>query len=352
MFWLTFVTAISLLFAVIIRSKSKQSLFLFSFLCLCLILTAGLRNMGGVDYFVYEDDYLGIKSYDGNGLKALLEFGYTFLVTLCNKIGLSYNEFILFYSTLSLIPLFVFIWKHSSYPFLVILLYLTSFFVYYNMVALRQMLPMSILLYAMLYLSQRRFIVFFLLVALGTIFHTSFIILLPCSIFLIYFKVTLKNIGVLLLLSFIIKGTVAGIVENFIFNTNYASLANRAVELVGNGESFSVAYYLKTLVISIGIIYYRKFLNTRLLSVLLNAYIISIMLPFVFSGNLMIFRLSAYFSMSTIILIPEILKELNLSIANKNAVKTLISIVYILMFYRSLMIFDDGAFFNFKFYFL
>ncbi|MDE5639767.1 MAG: EpsG family protein, partial [Odoribacter sp.] len=97
-----------------------------------MLLTAGLRNMGGTDYYVYEDDYTGFRSYDGNGLKAMFELGYTMFVQLGNWLSLSYNGFIFFLTFLSLLLVFKFYWKRSVYPLLSLLLYVGNFFLYYN----------------------------------------------------------------------------------------------------------------------------------------------------------------------------------------------------------------------------
>lgn len=314
-------------------------------------MTAGLRNMGGTDYFVYENDYTGLRPYDGNGMKAMFEIGYTSLVFISNSLHLTYNEFILIYSFIALFLLFKFYKRKSALPFLSLLLYLSTYYMYYNMIAIRQMLPMALMLYVVYFLSKRKYVYLFLFLLLGTLFHSSFLIVLLVIPFLIFFKPNGRNLLILLFCSVIIKGVVFPAIE-FALNYFDTAIALRMGELSSNDEDFSVVYYLKTFVIAFFLISNRDKLNTRFMCLLFNCYLLSLLLPFCFTGNKMVFRLSAYFDLSITLLIPYLICNVKYSTQTRRMLYILISTLSIFLFYRNLLMHDNGSFFDYNFYFL
>lgn len=350
--WLSLVSFFCFLLSTISISKHRNSKFYWIFLCLLLMLTAGLRNMGGSDYYVYEDDYTGFRSYDGNGLKAMFEIGYTSLVFVSNFLGLSYNLFILVYTIIVLWLLFKAYWDHSALPFLSLVLYLSSFFMYYNMIALRQMLPLVIMPYAIYALAKQKYIYFIFFVVLGALFHNSFLVVLLCTPFILWFKPSRNNLLLLVIVSVIIKTVAVSFIENLIGTSNPAVVL-RLRELSGiYDSSFSMVFYSKTIVIAVFLIYNWQKYNTTLLRYWFNCYLLCLIITYCFLGNLMIFRLTAYFELSITFLIPFLINEINYTCQTRRILYTTIILISIYLFFRGLLIHDDGAFLNYSFYFL
>ena len=158
----------------------------------------------------------------------------------------------------------------------------------------------------------------------------------------------------LLLVVFIIviKGTVISFIENIVMSSGSVEVALRMKELTGGSGDFSMAFYLKTLILTLFFIKYRNKIESRFYQLQFNCFLVGLVLACLFTGNLMIFRLSAYFDLSITFLIPYLLYRLHLNYRSRKICFLLIASVYIFMFYRTLQLHDDGAFFDYKFYFL
>lgn len=154
-------------------TKRKE---LFYLLLIPFALLPGLRlDIGGSDYFLYEEAY---NNYLDKGYVILFEPGYNFIMYLGNIIGISFNTFLCIITIISSIILFSVINAHTKFVFIAILLYLAKLYIFYNFVLIRQMIAIPIVWYALLYFKNGNYYKFLIMIVLASCFHSSAIIFL------------------------------------------------------------------------------------------------------------------------------------------------------------------------------
>lgn len=160
-----------------IKSKNKRIIFLFiSFVAVFLLYS--LRDSGvGRDVPGYERDYLLTAKIKWSDYSYIyFENGYIFLMKICNKLSLSFQQFLIIINLIILVPVFVFCDKYSKSPFLSVMTYICYMFFEFNLTGLRQGIATSIVLIGiMVLLKSRRFglIKYVVIVYIATLFHTG-----------------------------------------------------------------------------------------------------------------------------------------------------------------------------------
>lgn len=174
-----FVSIFSLVFLLSFTDFSKKFSNLGTNISIVLLsMLAGFRNVGGKDFETYRFLYdTGLSIGD-------TEIGYNFLNTLFHNIGISYNIFLFIISLFSIFVLVKALQKISVYPQLSLLLYIGTYFFFYDMVLNRQMIAISLLLWVMFFWEKNKIYSISLLI-LAFLFHKSIIIVFP---FLLIFE--------------------------------------------------------------------------------------------------------------------------------------------------------------------
>ena len=164
----------------ILNRKSSWLLYV-SFVFLLILI--GFRNMGGSDFLLYENQY--IQQSD----MAQWERGYIWISSFFSVLNFSYRGFILSISCLCLGLLHYSIRKYSPWIMFSVVLYMSLYLIYYNIIALRQMFALSLVVFSFQFIERRRFDLFILMIVLSFWFHKSSIIFLiayPYLVFLIF----------------------------------------------------------------------------------------------------------------------------------------------------------------------
>lgn len=156
-------------------------------LYLLLAVTAGLRYETGTDYFAYQEIYNGtntlteaieygkIWSTYGNA-----EIGYMLVNSLFRTLGVDVNIMFLFISFFTLYLVFKSISDYCyRYRFLIVLAYYCFCFFVLDLNATRQTISVSLFLYSLRYIIDRKVYKYLLCTILAILFHTSAIIILP-----------------------------------------------------------------------------------------------------------------------------------------------------------------------------
>lgn len=151
-----------------------------------LSMTAGFRNVGGVDtdYAIYKDHYDGKF---GTYFYELFEPGYNASVWFSNQVGLSFNVFVFILTSICVIFFLRIIVKYSEYPMLSVIIYMGTYFLFYNMVLMRQMVSVTMFLYCLHYIVEKNALKFVFCFFVGALFHLSIVVLLPAYFIIRFF---------------------------------------------------------------------------------------------------------------------------------------------------------------------
>lgn len=168
--------------ALIIMKKNNKIIAVISILVLSIIMAFANTEFG--DLFVYSTRYSNL-AYSGN-----MEFGFILYYKLFSTIGLSFNIFrlITFYICCALVCSFI--KRYTGNFHLIILLYMFTFFVFLA-IALRNSISVSIIVFSIGFLIDRKRIKFIIAVLIAASFHVSS--LLALSFMLYYLSEDKKN---------------------------------------------------------------------------------------------------------------------------------------------------------------
>lgn len=190
-------------------------------LLLILILVCGLRDRVGTDYGLYKFYYNNIDQ------NSRFEIGFRFLIELSNKIGMSYNTFLILIAAITITLFYVAIKKYSSKPAASIFFFVALGYYAYSFNIIRQMLAIAITLYGINYIKEKKFFKYLILILIASSFHSTALIMIP-----IYFLLKLKNnkknniilVFICVILPFLYNTIFTFIVTNFEQYSAYATI--------------------------------------------------------------------------------------------------------------------------------
>lgn len=113
-----------------------------------------------------------------NHSKGGIEFGYIFLNVLFNKLGFSFVGFLFIYNFIVNLLLIKFIYRYK-YPVFAIMILIGSHYYSSQANLIRQMMAVSIFLYATKYIESKKIVKFAIAIALSATIHFSSFFLLP-----------------------------------------------------------------------------------------------------------------------------------------------------------------------------
>lgn len=292
-----------------IKKNNSFRLFIYSTFSIFMVFIAGFRTMG----FDYEG-YLAIyKSLQNISIDTIVDSNNVYvepLFAILNIICKSNFQIIIFImAVLNIAILFPFIYKYSNYPFFSILLY-SGMFMYSGMMGLiRQSLAISLSLWAIVNLRNRKFWIY-LLIAIG--FHYSAVIIVAVKLIgskilekKNYLKLLMASIAsnlflynIFILLCAVLPAVIAWKLNNYI------------IEEAGTSFGLNIAIIIR-LVTFFYALFYSKFLISRYhyASLFINCYFLSIIVYIGF-GFLpqMASRGAVYFHYFEIFLVPMIIQ--------------------------------------------
>lgn len=171
------------------------------------VLMAGLRYRIGGDTFNYMYDFyyripelsnLTLTYFEESSMEPLFVLFNSIIKTLFGKFYVFLLCHALFVNSL----IFIYIKKHSPYPFLCVLFYFVWIYTFYNFETLRASMAIAICLFANDYAFDRKWIKAVLLYAVAALFHTSSLLLLVSFLF-VFLRLNYLSYAVLAL-SFIV----------------------------------------------------------------------------------------------------------------------------------------------------
>lgn len=262
-----------------------------------LVLFAGLRaNIIGPDTSMYKYIFEDISGhsfttawsmYENSGSSEIgkVEVGYWFLNYLFS-IFTNYNVFKFFCSLIAVIPACIIIYKYSQNVSLSLFNFFTlHVYTMMSMSMMRQGLAFGISLIAIMFLMEKKTMLFFICVTIACLFHISAVFIFPIYILynLPYKKKYILGIIIAILFVFIFNSII------FKFLTQYSRISYEAGEAGGTGM---LAYISLLLMCSLFI--KEQYFHNRLNSFLLYLLAYTIMLWVIGMNLAAIFRLAAY----------------------------------------------------------
>lgn len=324
--------------SLIINKKNKK---LFIMYLIFFIFYEGLRWKTGTDWNSYYNYFKNV-TVDLNPLN--MEIGYQYLNLIIKKIYNNYSFFLIIY-TLILYSLYLYgIYKMSKNFCLSVFIFYSNYLVYLGMN--RQHLAMAICFVSIYFLNNNKKKFFFLLIGTAILLHKTSVIFL-ITYFILNKKLNIKAYSFLFTLTIVLQKYIYDII-NFFF------LLLKNIDLV---IFYKINYYMNNLkIIEISefhfflglikrilvflIFYYFIVIKNKKISIFLNLYFISIIIYIItFKNFIFLSRISIYFSIFEIILIPEIISSY--SKIKKKGIILLIIFLFLFRLQKNLSVFPE-----------
>lgn len=286
-----------------------KSMLIFVF-CL-FVFQVGFRWQTGTDWEPYllhfefvnnlDDVYSPISGF---------EIGYGFFIYIVKNLWNSYSAFLFIHAIVYYILVFSAFKKLSPYVFI-------SLLVFYAitmgvMGSNRQLISLSICLFALRYVVNKNAVKFFLLVGFAFLFHSS------ALLFIVYFflnrNIKQSWIFTILILCFIIgKTSIPMLLFSFVGNNigamgEYKSLVY-LMDSKNDFESLSILGLVKRIFFLGLFIYHYDSLTTKLsyYKIIFNGYFVGLIIYFLFSSSILVLvnRGSLYFTVMEALLISS-----------------------------------------------
>lgn len=159
------------------RLPKKYNMILYLFLGFVLVLVAGLRKIGvDPDSQNYEMYYL--KYYDLR-LADAVEYSFILISSILNHISKDVHVLFVFYAIIGVSLKFAAFRKYSPYLFLTLVVYLGYYYELHEITQIRTGILSGLFLLAIIEMAEDRKWMAFILIATGSFFHTSGLILFP-----------------------------------------------------------------------------------------------------------------------------------------------------------------------------
>lgn len=290
-----------------IRIKKTWVFLGLSFLPLFLLLA--LRGASvGADYSVYERAYVGIRegtlteqqnSWLGAGFKAIVSIFSSFL-------GLDFRVFLVVIGFFTLFFFFKTIWEEGDNPALSLATFLAACLFYQMFNQFRQMFAIALVFYSIRFINTRKLWKFILVILVSASMHISALVFLPMY-FIGQIKISKKVMliyAAICIFVFFGYDLVAYILSNTYYGQTYFGSSydvSAKVSVVANT-------LLRVVILAVCLPFYSQMDKANHKNrVLYHMLIICVIVQFLTLRSYVFGRISTYFFIASILLIPNIL---------------------------------------------
>lgn len=258
-------------------------------------------NMYAAGYnFMYEDGFSTLQYKDW-------EVGFVFLTKILGCLLPNYIWYMGFIVFITLVPAGIFIYKNSEMPWVSTVLYVNLFLFFMTMNFLRQSIALSIIMLSWHFMKKNKFIPFAITVIIASLFHQTALIM-----FIVYFfvkmKTTMKEIIVYLyiLLWFYISSTgFINLITSFVHEEYSDSV------FIRQGLSFVYAVLPAVVVLAaFWLVKIKTITVNREVQYIINMSLICAILSITMSKHSILERLTYYFTIFLILLVPVIYQSI------------------------------------------
>lgn len=191
---------------------------LYNLMMLWFIFVSAFAYNVGSDTIIYMYEYDTAHLNDISSLGALFNANerrgpaWIILETLCRRISSEFVFFKLIIAGFSNLVFFRFIRKHSQYPFVSVLFYGIILYLNLNFNAYRQFVAIAVFLIGYEYLTERKWLRYYLMVCIAYMFHSSAIV---CALFPLFLILKVSRRSAFIIGTIILVLTGAAIVGDF-----------------------------------------------------------------------------------------------------------------------------------------
>ncbi|WP_210124713.1 MULTISPECIES: EpsG family protein [unclassified Staphylococcus] len=329
-----YIIAIVILKVLFTKNKVTEIIFL-TLAALLMILIISLRNLGfGTDTLVYIEKF---KKYNLVDLSQFIDFlnyidekdkTFYLIVRLLKFTGIEESLIVVLFSIIFLISVFWLIYKYSNNTLISIILFISLGYLFFSLTGLRQTFALTFTIFSYKYLRERNLYKFTILVALASLFHSTaliFLIAYPIA----YVKLGIKHVLFLFLsiiVNLLFNWQIYNILKNITFNDQYEYYLN-------NQESLNYSGFLiQLLIFTFCLLFKKNILKKSSENITFyNLMFIGLIFQLFASNIAVMFRISLYFSIFSIILLSSaisVFKDVNIKIL-VNILVILILIIYL-----------------------
>lgn len=298
--------------------KNNENKFLL--MMIILFLFAALRGNGDGDYFTYKEYAKYVKEFKDVLEQTIpMEIGFRSLAYIVNKAELNLQWVIIGMNIISLTCIYKFIKKVSPDIILSVIIFF-PYFLQFDMHASRTAVAMGFGCLAIYYLINEKVNKYLIYLLLAASFHKTAIILI-LVIFIknikIEFLTSLVILGIALIFGTVIN--INNIIVSILDFLNLYAIKSQYITYIMSTEyGYRFSLLDPRLILAI-ITYFSCFMpnlsmnyrNTRVVNICKNILMIGITIMIIFSRNTIIVnRVSSYFTIISIVLIPLILYEM------------------------------------------
>lgn len=282
-----------------------------------LILLAGFRGNIGDTYayrIMYQNTEASLSAIPGVLAKAGKDKGFSVFTILLKHITRNSDE--LYFTVIAAICIMcvLTIYKKHSCNFMMsmFLFIASSDYVQWNYNGMRQFIAVAVIFVATDWLVQKKYVRYFLLIALMSTIHATAWIMIPVSLIVQgkawNLRSVLFTIAVLIAINF--SGALSNLIVEFMSDTQYSGEVNQFLETDGTNILRVFVFVIPPL-LALLFKKWLNFANDRLINLSVNmsivsmgAYIVSAVTSGIFIG-----RIPIYFSLYNYILLPWLVEN-------------------------------------------
>jgi len=295
-------------------------------------------------YYVEKYELLRYKSLNSFWTELISDNGkdpfFYFSSKIISDLGFSARAWLALISFFFLLAISYLIHSYSKKVFFSFFIFITLGYFYFSLTGLRQTIAISIFILAILKILDRKNIQAIFLIVLASMFHSSALVTL-----LIFIIKNIKNkiiIFSFLSSSFIFSlfygDKIKSLLQNTIDNISVQDSIYRSTTLSYTGFLIQLSIYLFCLIL----LNKKKNIDNKI-NILLNISLLGVMFSMFSPVVAEFFRISLYFNMINIVLIPIAIQE----ITNQKLKYLLTLIIMIFLF---IYFVDSAEFFDYQFY--
>lgn len=316
-------------------NKATYYLLLFAF-----AVSLGVRDLiGGYDVYIYRAVYIGgPETIDNSGFEWGVRQMFSFLYLF------SASEYFMFFVTavVTVLATFTSLKKYSVFLYLALFIFFCKFYLM-SYVYLRQGIAMGIIWYSLRYVESRKFFPFLLVVFLAFLFHRSAFIFLPIYFMREKYDIRLYIGVTVVFFSFLVLPVFDPLL------TLVSSFSER-YEAYGQhiGENFNVLYVIEALLCFIVLLLqYKKKMTFREI-IIYNGMFIYIILQLLAAKKGIFIRTTWYYLIFYCVFLSDFIQT---SRFNRRVFKPILILIFSTLFFRMLIIWDNGDFLPYKSFF-
>lgn len=231
---------------------------------------------------------------------------FYFVSKIIKDLGFNDRMWLAIIAAFFCLAIFKLIYNYSADPFISVVTLISLGYFFFSLTGLRQTIALGFVVLAYKYLRDRKLVVFLILIIIGALFHSTALIFL-IAYPLAYMKVGLRQIviiGVSLFLIIVFKDKVNAFLAFFLADSErYSSFLNSNSTLSLSG------FFIQFIIFLFCLIYKKEVIKKNEKNI---TYYNLLFLGILFQALSLViaefFRMSMYFSIFSIILIPLVLK--------------------------------------------